>query len=253
MKKIYRCTDTVTGIFSAIYDVWKAERSTATAGIAFKGTMEQQLFCDYQEVEETEHKAIAVENLIQKHLGYEAYWDIYHAVLAADDQKGNAILGTMLEARKIADSHKIMNHLSHPMVEKVFELSRSVGNEAHLFTGFVRFKELNNQILFAEISPKSQVLTCIAEHFSNRLPLENWMIYDKTHEMFLVHEAKKQWILVWDDDFQMENIPRYSSEEKQFEQLWKGFCSSISIEERKDLKGQKQHLPLHYQRDMVEF
>lgn len=89
MKTVYVCSDTVTGIFSGIYDAWKTGRGEADCAIALRGMLEQQLFCDYVEVEETEHKAIAVENLIKKHLGRQAYWDIYHAVLAADKDKGD--------------------------------------------------------------------------------------------------------------------------------------------------------------------
>ena len=88
-------------------------------------------------------------------------------------------LGTMLEARKIPDSRKIMEHLSHPKVEKVFELSRSVGAEAPSLKGFVRFKELSGGILYSEIAPKSRALTCLAPHFADRLSTENWMICDK--------------------------------------------------------------------------
>lgn len=44
--------------------------------------------------------------------------------------------------------------LSHPGVEKVFELSRSVGNEAHIFLEFVRFRELQNHVLYARIEQR---------------------------------------------------------------------------------------------------
>lgn len=37
MKTIYICTDTVTGIFSGIYDAWKAEGEEDTCGIALRG------------------------------------------------------------------------------------------------------------------------------------------------------------------------------------------------------------------------
>lgn len=39
MKQIYVCNDTVTGIFSAIYDAWKVILSFGDAGIAVKGMM----------------------------------------------------------------------------------------------------------------------------------------------------------------------------------------------------------------------
>ncbi len=252
MKTVYLCNNTVTGIFSAIYDAWKSGKQEEECGIALRGTLEQELFCEYQETEETEKKAQAVEILIRRHLGVKAYWDIYHASLSEDKEKGNAILGTMMEARRLSDSKRIMEHLSHPKVEKVFELSRNVGGEAHNYTGFLRFKELENGILYSEISPKNQILTCIAPHFADRLPLENWMIYDKNHQMFVVHEAQKKWVLVWDEGFDRTMTEQISEKETSYAELWKSFCRTIAIRERRNLKGQLQHLPLRYRGDMVE-
>lgn len=253
MKKMYRCSDSVLGIFSAVYDAWKAGRDEGNAGIALKGNMMQELFCEYESVEEQERKVIAVENMILKNLGAEVYEYIYHALLSHDVEKGNAVWGTLTAARKLDNSTKIMQHLSNPMVLKIFELKRNVAHEAHQFTGFVRFKELENGVLLSEITPKNQVLTCIADHFSNRLPLEDFMIYDKTHKIFLVHQKQKHWALVEGEELNLDQAKRYSRKEKEFELLWKGFCKSICIDERASKKRQIQHLPLRYQQDMVEF
>lgn len=253
MKKVYICEDTITGVFSAVYEAWKTKLLEEQLGIAIHGKMNRELFCEYIEIEEEEKKAVAVEHLILRHLGEKAYWDIYHAALAEDCQKGNAILGAMLEARQIADRTKIMDHLTHPQVRKVFELSRKVSNEAHYFREFVRFAELENGVLFSKIEPKNQILTCIADHFSNRLPLENWLIYDATHHMFLVHQAEKRWLLVVDEKLNMEKAGQISSSEKMFSNLWKGFFENISIKERESYKRQRQHLPLYFRQNMVEF
>ena len=37
MKQIFVCNDTITGIFSAIYDAWKIVLSSGETGIALKG------------------------------------------------------------------------------------------------------------------------------------------------------------------------------------------------------------------------
>lgn len=253
MKTVYVCSDTITGIFSGIYDAWRAGKKEEECSIAFHGQVEAELFCDYTEVEETGHKAEAVERLIKRHLGRLAYWDIYHAALSADSEKGDAILGTMLAAKTIPDSTKIMEHLSHPKVEKVFELSRRVGGEAHALKGFLRFQELENGVLYSGITPKSQVLTCLAPHFADRLPMENWMIHDKVHNMFVVHEAGKKWVLLWDEQFQMDDKLKLSEKEKEYAKLWKGFCRTIAIESRENPGCQLQHLPLRFRPDMVEF
>lgn len=253
MKTVYVCNDTVTGIFSGIYDAWKSKKEENECEIALRGMLDQQLFCDYVEVEETGHKAAAVEALIKKHLGRRAYWDIYHAVLSADCGKGDAILGTMLAARKIPDSTRIMEHLSHPKVEKVFELSRNVGGEAHSYKGFLRFRELLNGVLYAEIEPKNQILTCLAPHFADRLPVENWMIHDKPHQMFAVHEAGKRWVILWGEEIDESVFEAISDKEEEYTRLWKGFCRTIAIESRRNPRCQLQHLPLRYRGKMTEF
>lgn len=253
MKTIYVCSDTITGIFSAVYDAWRQEKSEEECKIAVRGILEQELFCEYEEVEETQKKAQAVEVLIKKHLGRKAYWDIYHAALSEAPEKGTVILGTMLAAKALPDSTRIMEHLSHKKVERVFELSRSVGGEAHSYKGFLRFRELVNGVLYSEIAPKNQILTCLAPHFADRLPLENWMIYDRTHGVFVVHEAEKKWVLVLDEGFDRSMSQNVSFKEPEYARLWKSFCRTIAIESRKNSACQLQHLPLRYRKDMLEF
>lgn len=259
MKTVYVCTDSVTGIFSAVYDAWKAQKTEEESGIALLGFIEQQLFCDYMEVEETESKAIAVENMIRKNMGLLAWHDIYQASLSADPGKGDAVLGTCLAARKLKDSKRIMEHLGHPKVRKVFELSRRVGNESHFLVEFIRFRELKSGVLYAPITPKSHVLTCIAPHFTDRFPLENWMIHDKTHRAFAVHEARKKWVLVQEayDESQKaeyeEHFQELSEKEIEYEELFRSFCKTIAIKERENPVCQRGHLPLWYRPNMVEF
>lgn len=252
MKKVFICSDTVTGIFSAIYDAWKLMPQPGEAGIALRGRVEQELFCDYIEVEENAKKAASVEKLIKKHLGNEAYGNLYQAMLSYDERKGDAVLGTMLEAKRIPDSRKIMNHLAAPCVRKVFELSRAVGNEAHFHKEFIRFRELENGVLFAKINPKAQVLVCIADHFYNRLPLENWLIYDETHKAALVRRVGKRWVLVVGEEIDMRQAQRISQTEQMYEKLWRGFCKTISIKERENKQLQRQNMPLWYRVNMVE-
>ena len=250
MKTIYICTDSITGIFSAVYEAWKDRRREGASGIAIQGSVEPELFCEYREILEKESKAEAVERMILGNLGQDVYHHIYYAALSRDDQKGEAILGTLLAARKI------MEHLGNPSVEKVFELSRAVGNEAHLLTGFVRFQELENGILFADITPKNQVLPCLGAHFQERFPLENWMIRDKNRDMFVVHESGRRWVLVQEEDMEGRldaRLSRLSDQEEEMQKLWREFCNTISIKERENPKCQRTHLPLRYRPNMTEF
>ena len=231
MKKVYICSDSATGIFSGIYEAWR-RKDQQDSGIALAGHVEPELFCTYEEVGENREKAAAVDRMICRHLGGIAYQEISQAVLSDDPGRGDAILGTMMEARHIPDSRRIMEHLTHPDVEKVFELSRRVGAEAHALKGFVRFRELKGGILCAVIRPKCQVLPCLAPHFEERLPKENWMIYDKSHRMFAVHEAGRRWVLVWAEESCLEEL-EVSEQEKRYEKLWRGFVRRFPFQRGK--------------------
>lgn len=252
MKKVYLCTDSNVGIYSAIYDAWKESRNEEV-GIRFSGIFNRTLFCEYRTVQEEERKIDAVMRLIQKNLGFNAYWDIYHALLSEHQERAEAVFHVMQKARKIGDSKKIMDLMTDPDVALVFELSRAVANEAHLFVEFIRFRELENGVMFSEISPKNRVLTCIGNHFTDRFPLENWMIYDKTYKEFLVHKKGQRWVLVTGEGINMEAVRKVSAAELEYEKLWKEFFETIAIKERTNPVCQMTHLPLRFRSDMCEF
>lgn len=252
MKTIYICEDSVTGMLSAIYDAWMESRDKES-GIGLKEHLEQQLFCEYKEVQISEQKAKSVVRLIRNHLGDETYRDFYQTLLSEDPEKADAVFRVMRCARSVKNSRKIMEHLSNPAVAKVFSLSRKVENEAHRFLEFVRFRELENDVLFSEIKPQNRILSCIADHFADRFPLEDWMIYDKRHEEFVVHRAHYHWVMVKGEAWNQEWCERISDSEKEFARLWAGFFESISIPERENRKCQMNHLPLRYRKEMTEF
>lgn len=252
MKQIYICSDTITGLCSALHDAWLENRDK-DAEIGIKGNVQQQLFCQYKTVNETEEKAERLRRMIRRYLGCKAYSEIFYALLSDDPKKGTAVFRTLQEARNIPNSHKIMDCMGNPDVSEVSVLSRGVANEAHLYEEFIRFRELADGLLFSEITPKAQVLVCIADHFADRFPLENWIIYDKTHRIFLVHRKKKKWALVMGADMKRSAGTYISDSEKEFAELWREFFHSISIRERENPLRQRTHLPLRYRKNMTEF
>lgn len=253
LKKVYICHDTREGIFSAVYDAWIERREGGEAGIAFYGEVETELFCEYVETSETAYKAKAVEKMIWKNLGKEAYGRIYQAVKAKDTAKGTAIFQMLVEARKLSDSTRIMEHLTASSVKKVWDLSRAVGNETHFFKEVLRFKELESGILYAKIEPQHRILEGVAPHFEDRLPMEHWVIYDASHEEFAIHEAGKRWTLVQQVAADHTLLQKVSEEERDIQRLWKQFFCDISVKERESKRRQMSHLPLKYRKNMVEF
>lgn len=260
MRIIYVCEDSLTGIFSGIYEVWKRKMTAEEAGLEVGDSFERRLFCEYIFCKAEERKALAVIRMIQKNLGADVYEKISYALLSADRRKAEMVFRAMLEAKKLSRKDRLMEHLGNEAVRAVFGMYRQVANEAHHYKGFVRFRELKNKTLFAKIEPKHAVLPCIAEHFADRFPQENWVIYDKTHEVFLIHEKGKryyflqQYMCMKGDSGSAQKIAGgFSEEEMDYETLWKGFVQSISVAERGNRALQNQNLPLRFRTNLVEF
>ena len=260
MRIIYVCEDSLTGIFSGIYVVWKRKMTAEEAGLEVGDSFERRLFCEYIFCKAEERKALAVIRMIQKNLGADVYEKISYALLSADRRKAEMVFRAMLEAKKLSRKDRLMEHLGNEAVRAVFGMYRQVANEAHHYKGFVRFRELKNKTLFAKIEPKHAVLPCIAEHFADRFPQENWVIYDKTHEVFLIHEKGKryyflqQYMCMKGDSGSAQNIAGgFSEEEMDYEALWKEFVQSISVAERENRALQNQNLPLRFRTNLVEF
>lgn len=260
MRIIYVCEDSLTGIFSGIYEVWKRKMTAEEAGLEVGDSFERRLFCEYIFCKAEERKALVVIRMIQKNLGADVYEKISYALLSADRRKAEMVFRAMLEAKKLSRKDRLMEHLGNEAVRAVFGMYRQVANEAHHYKGFVRFRELKNKTLFAKIEPKHAVLPCIAEHFADRFPQENWVIYDKTHEVFLIHEKGKryyflqQYMCMKGDSGSAQNIAGvFSEEEMDYEALWKEFVRSISVAERENRALQNQNLPLRFRTNLVEF
>lgn len=260
MRIIYVCEDSLTGIFSGIYEVWKRKMTAEEAGLEVGDSFERRLFCEYIFCKAEKRKALAVIRMIQKNLGVDVYEKISYALLSADRRKAEMVFRAMLEAKKLSRKDLLMEHLGNEAVRAVFGMYRQVANEAHHYKGFVRFRELKNKTLFAKIEPKHAVLPCIAEHFADRFPQENWVIYDKTHEVFLIHEKGKryyflqQYMCMKGDSGSAQNIAGgFSEEEMDYEALWKEFVQSISVAERENRALQNQNLPLRFRTNLVEF
>lgn len=247
------CEDTPEGIFTGIYEAYALRKEHDSVHIQIGEEENLRLFAVYHHVEPDKERSLRVSETLERRLGPEAYVDICCALAASDAGKGEAVYKTVVCGFKMRDGRQVMGNLSNPYVHQVFELARNVKNETHHWKEFLRFRELEEGILFAKIGPKNNILTFLMPHFADRLPLYNFMIYDEKRRIFAVHPASGEWYLVTDAQVEMERFVRYSADEMKYQELFKYFCKRIAIKERKNLKLQRNMLPLWFQEYMVEF
>ncbi len=253
-KNILVCDSSPEGIFSAIYYAYEQKLNPNITCVQLDEIQNYELFAEYTQIKTDYEKAVKVDRTIAKRFGEISYSYIWYALYSQDKEKGNAVYHTI--ARGLAKAYKgeLVNYLQDPYVLAVSEMRQNVWCEAHHYMGFVRFSELKNQILYSEIEPKNHVLPIIAEHFADRFPKENFMIKDKGRNLYVVHEAGKETVFHRDDRPGMEITEEmYSDEELEIQNLFKIFHKSIAIQERMNLKLQRQLLPLRFREHMVEF
>ncbi|MCI8300901.1 MAG: DNA metabolism protein [Lachnospiraceae bacterium] len=258
---IFLCEDNIDGIFTGVYDAWASRRGHANVALSSAPSENYSLFHEYIRVQTDPEKSAKVARTLQKRMGAETYEELCQAASAVDlsfakkhvPDKADSIYKTIVLALSLPDSSKVLNYLGEPYVNRVFQLSRSTGNEAHHLLGFLRFQELENGILFAKIHPKNDVLPFLGAHFADRLPQENFMIYDENRHLAVLHPSKKGFFITDTEGLDLETLQRLSPKEREYQKLWCRFFDSIAIEARKNPKLQKQNLPKRFRQDITEF
>lgn len=247
------CEDSLEGIFSGIYQAYLLKRPHEQIHIQIGEEENLRLFAVYQRCPVSEEWAVKVARTIGSRFGEEAYLAICRALASPETDKGEAIYKTVVTGLGMRSPDQVMGNLKNPYVHRVFELARFTANEAHFHVEFLRFRELENGILYAPIGPKNNLITFIVPHFADRLPLENFVIHDDVRNIFAVHPAGKEWYLVTGDEEIKELQHRYSRGEKRYSELFEHFFHTIAIKERKNLDLQRNMLPLRYRKYMTEF
>ena len=136
--------------------------------------------------------------------------------------------------------------LGDPDVNAAFALERNVNNEVCHFIEFLRFEERDG-MLGAVIHPKNNVLPRLRWHFCNRLPDEDFLIYDATHGVALLRQSGQVQYLEM-----KQYVPGADAEELNWQDLWKRFFHALTVKERRNAKAQMNHAPKHFWADMVE-
>lgn len=191
-------------------------------------------------------KAERVIKGIRKKLGDGALHYAKIAFLTAYDRKELMILDYLKYGFKYGK--QIYTAVANEFVAPVLAANKTIWNEAHRMKEFVRFSDYG-AALVSVIEPTHNVLPLITEHFSDRLPRETFMIYDKSRGVAFVHAEGKGALI----DVDELDLPEAGEEEKKFRKLWKLFYDTVEIKERHSDRGRMNHLPKKYWHNMTEF
>ncbi len=247
------CEDSLEGVFTGIYDAYLRKKPHEQLHICFEEEDNYRLFAVYEKRAPDEQKAAKVARTIEREFGVEAYLAICRALASPEPDKGEAVYKTVVTGLRMKNRKEVMGNLADSYVHRVFELARFTANEAHFHVEFLRFQELDNGILYSVIGPKNNLITFIVPHFADRLPLENFVIYDEIRNIYAMHPAGKDWYLVYGEKGAEEFLHGISEGEKMYSELFCHFFHTIAIKERTNGVLQRNMLPLRYRKYMTEF
>ena len=260
---VFTCGPEPEDIFSAVYDAWASGLGHDHVELAvWTEEMQTRLFAVYRPVERDLEKAEKVARSVRRRISAQAWNGIYQAALSFSPDRADAVYRFLIRGFQVGPD--VISRLQDPAVYRLFELSRKVGRESHLFLEFVRFEQWPDGMLFARLAPKCNVLPVIAPHFAGRLSGEDWMIYDETRRRAAVHPAGQNWFLMdlaesgWEECFPEEldqnphSLRSGPADREKWEDLWRTFVKSIAIESRVNPSLQRNLMPLWYRKHMTE-
>lgn len=248
---VYRCEDSLESIFTAIYLSYEENREAEDTYLALND--DPMLFAEDVRIRPDPARAVKVMRTLERRFGEEDYLRICTALASTDNEKAQAVYRTVVKGldERCARGH-LFDNLTDRYVMQTFSIARKAGREIGHLREFLRFQELENGILFAKIGPECNVLTFLMPHFADRLPIENFVIYDSTRNLFGIHPARQRWYLFSGED-EKEPELRFSEEEMQYQELFRHFCRTVSIKERENRELQRNMLPLRFREYMIEF
>ena len=254
MEEFYLiCEDSLEGIFTGIYNAYLMKMPHDRLHICVGAEDNYRLFAVYRECAPDEKKASSVARTVLREFGEEAYLSICRALASPEADKGEAVYKAVVTGFSMRRRRELMGNLADPHVRRVFELARFTANEAHYHVEFLRFRELQNGILYAPIGPKNNLITFIVPHFADRLPLENFVIHDDVRDILAVHPRGRDWFLTSLQEGMELNNHCFSRGEEEYSELFYHFFHTIAIEERRSYELQRGMLPLRYRKYMTEF
>lgn len=183
-----------------------------------------------------------------KGLGYYNFRMMYYVFLSDENQKELYLYYFFRNGLKYREKIGYQRNLK--CVREVLRIGAYVSHEIHKMKGFLRFREMENQVLYAEMEPENHILFDLSIHFQKRLRSEYWIIKDVKRRILSCYN-KKTFVIIPEENFSILTKTE-SLEEQKFEDLWKTFYRTIGISERKNDRCRMNFMPKKYWKYIIE-
>ncbi len=250
---VYSCVHEWDAMLTCIYVAWMSKLGQQNIRLELEEdeTTQHELFTEYIHVDADEEKTNKVIDAILMKISPHVYHELAYTAMAYEPDVLDNIYRVLILG--FAYGPSVLEMVQYRDVMRNREIRIRLGNEACRFQEITRFHDVGNNLLVAHIEPKSRIAMRVAADFADRMPSENWVIVDDTHNEAVVHPKNEPYYIRKLDEASKRQLQQTEERNDEYTDLWKLFFNTIAIEQRKNPKLQMQHMPLWAREHVVEF
>jgi len=207
--------------------------------------MQETLF-PVKEIVTDSGSAQKVERSICRSISNEALWLVRLCYFSKMENREITILNFLRLGYRIGAP--VTDMLADDTVRAITKTARNVSRESNYYKEFLRFSDYNGALV-AIIEPKNFVLPMIVDHYCDRFPGEQFLIYDEVHKYAIVYQNGESAIIA----LEHLELPEACAREEKYRALWKRFYDTIAIEGRINPKLRMNNMPKRYWKHLTEF
>ncbi|RKD90108.1 TIGR03915 family putative DNA repair protein [Mangrovibacterium diazotrophicum] len=250
---IIRYDGTFAGFLTVVFECYA--RKLNPADICKETAFQESLFGESIRIETDEKKAHRVWKGFQQKLHPRNRELPFRTFLS--EEKGIEMRLYRFMRRTFDSNKRIDTDFADSDVLALKKIERQVMRESMRILEFLRFQQTIDNIYFAAVEPQYDVLPFTIDHFRKRFADQQWIIYDLKRDYGFFYDLQEvQEINLNEKSFSThdgklaENI--VMEDELLYQTLWKNYFNHVNIEERKNAKLQRQHMPRRYWKFLPE-
>jgi len=250
---IYTYDNTFDGFLTCVFECYT--RKEFPVDICSRIGEQKHLFAERLEVQTNPEKADRVWKGIQQKLSGKNNQLPYYSFLSEEEGVEMRIYRFL---RKLFSSNfNIETDYGDSDVLYLTQTSQKVKKEAMRMLQFVRFQRTTEGIYFCGIEPQYDVIPMIVNHYQKRFADQKWLIYDLRRNYGAFYgNHKVEEVIISKKQFNRYNgqVNKALLEEGEdfYQKLWKLYHRHVSIEQRKNLKLQRQFMPRRFWKYLPE-
>lgn len=250
---IYTYDNTFEGFLTCIFECYN--RKSFPVDICSRAGAQKYLFAEKLDVQSDEKKAERVWKGVQNKLTGKNKQLPFYAFLSEEPGIEMKIYRFL---RRLFSAHfNIESDFGDSDVLYLTQTSQKVKKEAMRMLQFVRFQRTKEGMYFCGIEPRYDVIPMVVDHFQKRFADQKWLLYDLRRNYGVLYGKQKvEEVVITNQQFNRlngqlkENI--LEEGEDFYQKLWKSYFTHINIQERKNLKLQRQHMPRRFWKYLPE-